>query len=79
MYDLYYIREISPWLDLRIALSTALYLMGAALHIIGRRLVKRSGVSAEYNTETGELIAQEQPQKELEALAACAGQDPLHL
>jgi lipopolysaccharide/colanic/teichoic acid biosynthesis glycosyltransferase len=79
MYDLYYIREISPWLDLRIALSTALYLMGAVLHIVGRRLVKRYGEAAEYNTETGELIAQEQPQKELEALAACADQAPLQL
>ena len=28
-YDLYYIREVSPWLDLRIALSTVVYLCGA--------------------------------------------------
>ena len=78
-YDLYYIREVSPWLDLRIAISTALYLMGTAQHMVGRRLVKRWGASAEYNTETGELVTEEQPQKELEALAACADQAPLQL
>ena len=40
-HDLYYIREVSPWLDLRIALSTVLYLVGVVLHMLGRRLVNR--------------------------------------
>jgi len=78
-HDLYYIREVSPWLDLRIALSTALYLMGVALHIVGQRLVNRYGAAAEYDTETGKLIAEGQPQEELEALATGADQAPLHL
>jgi lipopolysaccharide/colanic/teichoic acid biosynthesis glycosyltransferase len=77
-HDLYYIREVGPWLDLRIALSTALLLLGMALHIVGRRLVHRYGTAAEYDTETGQLIAEGQPQEELEAPAACADQAPLH-
>jgi lipopolysaccharide/colanic/teichoic acid biosynthesis glycosyltransferase len=34
-YDLYYIREVSPWLDLRIALSTVAYLCDAMFRSVG--------------------------------------------
>jgi lipopolysaccharide/colanic/teichoic acid biosynthesis glycosyltransferase len=46
-YDLYYVREVNPWLDLRIALSTILYLIGVALHQLGRRMVSPYGAAAE--------------------------------
>jgi hypothetical protein len=74
-HDLYYIREVSPWLDLRIALSTVLYLVGVVLHMLGRRLVNRYGAAAEYDTETGRVIAEGEPQQheEFEEITAYGG------
>lgn len=61
-YDLYYLREANPWLDLRIALSTALYLFGAMSHSLGRRLVSPYGSAAERDRDTGTLMSEEECQ-----------------
>jgi lipopolysaccharide/colanic/teichoic acid biosynthesis glycosyltransferase len=37
-YDLYYVHCLSPWLDLRILLSTVLYLSGASVNSLSRFL-----------------------------------------
>jgi lipopolysaccharide/colanic/teichoic acid biosynthesis glycosyltransferase len=39
-YDLYYVRNVSPWLDLRVCVCTALYLMGLCLSGVGKMVVK---------------------------------------
>src|SRR5580658_4692467 len=51
MYDLYYVSEVSPWLDLRIILGTAFYIAGATLKALGKLLVKSHGVAAEREHE----------------------------
>lgn len=56
MYDLYYVREVSPWLDLRILTGTALYITGATLKASGKLLVKSHGVAAEREHEDLELL-----------------------
>jgi lipopolysaccharide/colanic/teichoic acid biosynthesis glycosyltransferase len=48
-YDLHYVRDLSPWLDLRILVGTALYLLGVP-HLLLARVVgipKRQGVFVE--------------------------------
>lgn len=39
-YDLYYVREVSPWLDLCLALSTVPYLVTVTCHALGGRPVR---------------------------------------
>ena len=48
-YDIYYVREMSFWLDVRISVSTTLHMTGVALGSMGRLLVKRHGEDAERN------------------------------
>ncbi len=38
-HDLYYVRHLGPWLDLRILLCTALYALGVPFRVAGRLLV----------------------------------------
>jgi lipopolysaccharide/colanic/teichoic acid biosynthesis glycosyltransferase len=38
-HDLYYVRRLSPWFDLRIALCTVLYLMGASVNFLSKFLL----------------------------------------
>jgi lipopolysaccharide/colanic/teichoic acid biosynthesis glycosyltransferase len=49
-YDLYYVRQVSPWLDLRILLCTAFYLMGGPLFRLVRAalLPKKEVVEQSY-------------------------------
>ena len=47
VYDLYYVRELSPWLDLRILLCTACYLLGIQFHVAGRFLRVPHGETVE--------------------------------
>ena len=58
-YDLYYVREVNPLLDLRIALSTFLYLCSVALHLLGRRMVSPYGAAAERDHDAGKVISEE--------------------
>jgi lipopolysaccharide/colanic/teichoic acid biosynthesis glycosyltransferase len=39
-YDLYYIRNVGPWLDARILVGTALYLFAVAAHTAGKLLTQ---------------------------------------
>jgi lipopolysaccharide/colanic/teichoic acid biosynthesis glycosyltransferase len=59
MYDLYYVSEVSPWLDLRIILGTFFYIAGATLKALGKLLVKSHGVAAEREHEDLELLDDE--------------------
>ncbi|HVT88193.1 MAG TPA: sugar transferase [Tepidisphaeraceae bacterium] len=59
-YDLYYIREVNPWLDARIALSTLLYLCGVVFHSLGRRMVSPYGMAAENDDEMRDLTDSEE-------------------
>ncbi|HEX2971705.1 MAG TPA: sugar transferase [Tepidisphaeraceae bacterium] len=38
-YDLYYVRHVNVWLDVRIAISTALNTVGVGFHVLGKLLV----------------------------------------
>jgi len=55
-YDIYYVREMSFWLDVRISVSTTLHMTGVALGSMGRLLVKRHGEDAERNLPELPLI-----------------------
>jgi lipopolysaccharide/colanic/teichoic acid biosynthesis glycosyltransferase len=56
-YDLYYVRHVSPWLDLSILLGTALYLLGLPTRLMPRlRLVpKRQTVEQTYQDVAGPI------------------------
>jgi lipopolysaccharide/colanic/teichoic acid biosynthesis glycosyltransferase len=56
MYDLYYVREVSPWLDLRIILGTFFYIVGTTFKALGKLLVKSHGAAAEREHEDLELL-----------------------
>lgn len=58
-YDLYYVRAVNPWLDLRIVLGTAFYLLGAIAHALGRRMVSPYGQAAERDHEWEEMDDEE--------------------
>jgi lipopolysaccharide/colanic/teichoic acid biosynthesis glycosyltransferase len=58
-YDLFYVREVNPWLDMRIALSTLLYLCGVVLHMVGRRMVSPYGMAAERDHHANEEMSEE--------------------
>jgi len=49
LYDLYYIRRLGPWFDLRLLLCTAFYAVGVSYQTLGRwfRLPSREEVEAE--------------------------------
>jgi lipopolysaccharide/colanic/teichoic acid biosynthesis glycosyltransferase len=59
MYDLYYVREISLQLDLRILLGTFFYMFGVTFKALGKLLVKSHGVAAEREHEDMELLEEE--------------------
>jgi lipopolysaccharide/colanic/teichoic acid biosynthesis glycosyltransferase len=46
-HDLYYVREVSLVLDLRIGLSTAFYFLAAAAHAVCGQLVRNPGLAVE--------------------------------
>ena len=58
-YDLYYVENLGPWLDLRVALGTALYLMRVPGPAIARvcRLPLYEYESGEATASDSELIA----------------------
>jgi len=47
LFDLYYVREVSLSLDLRIGLSTGFHLLGTSLETVGKMLVKSCKVEVE--------------------------------
>lgn len=57
-YDLYYVRHVSLWLDLRVLTSTFLYLLRLPLHMLPRiGLVPRRHIIEEtYRSATGQVI-----------------------
>ena len=58
-YDLYYVRHVSPWLDLSIAFGTVLYLLGLPTRLMPRlRLVpERQTVEQTYREAAGSVAA----------------------
>jgi lipopolysaccharide/colanic/teichoic acid biosynthesis glycosyltransferase len=56
MYDLYYVKEVGPLLDVRILLGTALYICGTTFKALGKLLVKGHGEAAEREHEDLELL-----------------------
>jgi lipopolysaccharide/colanic/teichoic acid biosynthesis glycosyltransferase len=58
-YDLYYIRHLGPWLDLRLLLGTVLYALGIPARAFGRLL----GIPARAAIEDDvrELLGEEEP------------------
>ena len=48
-HDLYYVRQVSLWLDLRIAFSTAFYFFGAACQALCKALVKSYGQAVDHD------------------------------
>jgi hypothetical protein len=46
-HDLYYVREVSGSLDVRIAVCTACYFVAAAIDAVRQRLLKSYGAAAE--------------------------------
>jgi lipopolysaccharide/colanic/teichoic acid biosynthesis glycosyltransferase len=51
-HDLYYVREVNPFLDLRIAICTPCYFFAAAVDSVRRSLIKSYGVHAEKDFTT---------------------------
>jgi lipopolysaccharide/colanic/teichoic acid biosynthesis glycosyltransferase len=51
-FDLYYIRHLNPWLDLRLILCTAVRMLGVPFGLLGRlfRLPRRQVVEVHYRT-----------------------------
>lgn len=48
-HDLYYIKYLSPWLDLRLVLCTALYALGVPFRIAGKLLAVPNGETVEHD------------------------------
>lgn len=57
-YDLYYVRYVGLWFDLRILLSTGLYLLRIPLDMLPRLglLPRRHVIEEAYRTATGQVI-----------------------
>ncbi|HTU89275.1 MAG TPA: sugar transferase [Gemmataceae bacterium] len=57
-YDLYYVRHVSLWLDLRILTSTFLYLLRLPVHMLPQLgiLPRRHVVEETYRSATGQVI-----------------------
>lgn len=53
-HDLYYVRQLSPLMDLRIALSTVLHIAGLCLNATGKLLVRSYGKAVEQEMEVAE-------------------------
>jgi hypothetical protein len=49
-HDLYYVREVNPLLDLRIALSTPCYFLAAAVDGVRRALVRSCGAAIQEDS-----------------------------
>ncbi|MFO0881177.1 MAG: sugar transferase [Gemmataceae bacterium] len=62
-HDLYYIRELSPWLDLRLLLCTALYALAVPFRISSRLLV--SPGSATIEKEMRDIVTEAISEKRL--------------
>ena len=54
-HDLYYVREVSFILDVRVAICTALYFMGAAVHAMCKLLVNSYGHAAERTVTVSKI------------------------
>jgi lipopolysaccharide/colanic/teichoic acid biosynthesis glycosyltransferase len=54
-YDLHYVHHLSPWLDLRIGVSTLFYLVGVVSNSIGRELIKSDRRAAEHRMQSIEF------------------------
>ncbi|CAN5611375.1 hypothetical protein BH09PLA1_BH09PLA1_12390 [soil metagenome] len=63
MYDLYYVREMSLWLDLRIAIGTGFYFLGMTLRAIGKLAVRSHGHVVEKVIENEEPLQVEDEEK----------------
>jgi lipopolysaccharide/colanic/teichoic acid biosynthesis glycosyltransferase len=65
-YDLYYVRKLSPWLDLRLLLGTALKVLGVSPPLLGMlfRMPSREAVEDDYRGWTGprEAVPQGEPE-----------------
>lgn len=59
LHDLYYIRHLSPWLDLKLSLCTALYAVGVPFTFLARAL--RLPASQEIERATLDLFRTERP------------------
>jgi lipopolysaccharide/colanic/teichoic acid biosynthesis glycosyltransferase len=62
MYDLYYVREIGPVLDLRILFGTFFYFGGMTLKALGKLSVRAPGSAAEQIHDDLELLDDEDTQ-----------------
>jgi lipopolysaccharide/colanic/teichoic acid biosynthesis glycosyltransferase len=47
-YDLYYVRRMNPWIDMRLALCTAFHLLGVPYHSIRRLFRLPCGKTVEH-------------------------------
>lgn len=56
-YDLYYIRNVTLWLDLRIVLCTFFHLSGLLLNSLGKLLVRSYGEEAERSAASVQMVA----------------------
>jgi lipopolysaccharide/colanic/teichoic acid biosynthesis glycosyltransferase len=57
-YDLYYVREISPWLDFRIGLGTILYFMGVTFSALCKLMLHGQSKAVEQESEEFEMPAE---------------------
>jgi len=53
-HDLYYVRELNGWLDLRIAIATPCYFMAAAVEAVRQRMVKPYGEKVDLEMDPQE-------------------------
>ena len=51
-YDLYYIRHLSLWLDLRLLLCTVVHIFGVPYHVVGRWFVMPTRAAVEHSLLT---------------------------
>jgi lipopolysaccharide/colanic/teichoic acid biosynthesis glycosyltransferase len=58
-YDLHYVSHVSPWLDVLILVSTALYLFSSLLKALCHALVRAYGRGAESMFKQSEIVVQE--------------------
>jgi lipopolysaccharide/colanic/teichoic acid biosynthesis glycosyltransferase len=58
-YDRYYVEWMSPWLDVRIAISTVFYFTSAAFKALCHSLVRSYGKHAEQSCEDPDLFSQQ--------------------
>jgi lipopolysaccharide/colanic/teichoic acid biosynthesis glycosyltransferase len=61
-YDLYYIEALSPWLDMRILLSTALKMIGIPFPVIRKLFAMPSRAEVEEAYRTAALLVEPTPQ-----------------